>query len=63
MRFGWTASFLVAASLSVLGGIAWLLVDPEATLDAEMVRVQSGDRIASESFAMSNIEDAKDAGR
>jgi ACS family glucarate transporter-like MFS transporter len=31
-RFGWTASFLVAASLSVLGALAWLIVDPTATL-------------------------------
>lgn len=27
--FGWTASFLVAASLAVLGSIAWLLVNPD----------------------------------
>jgi ACS family glucarate transporter-like MFS transporter len=26
--FGWTASFLVAAALCVLGGIAWFFVDP-----------------------------------
>ena len=31
-RFGWTASFLVAAALCVLGAIAWLLVDPERIL-------------------------------
>jgi MFS transporter, ACS family, glucarate transporter len=28
-RFGWTASFLVAAGLSVFGSLAWLLVDPQ----------------------------------
>jgi len=27
-HYGWTASFLVAASLSLLGGVIWLLVDP-----------------------------------
>jgi ACS family glucarate transporter-like MFS transporter len=27
-HYGWTASFLVAASLSLLGGLTWLLVDP-----------------------------------
>ncbi len=27
--YGWTASFLVAAGLCALGGLAWLLVDPE----------------------------------
>jgi MFS transporter, ACS family, glucarate transporter len=31
-RLGWTASFLVAASLCVLGALAWLIVDPTATL-------------------------------
>jgi ACS family glucarate transporter-like MFS transporter len=28
-RFGWTASFLVAASLCGVGAIAWFLVNPE----------------------------------
>jgi ACS family glucarate transporter-like MFS transporter len=27
-RFGWTASFLVAAALCLLGAAAWLVVDP-----------------------------------
>ncbi|MFY9561313.1 MAG: MFS transporter [Terriglobales bacterium] len=31
-RFGWTASFLVAAALCACGAAAWLLVDPEASL-------------------------------
>jgi len=31
-EFGWTASFLVAAALCVLGSAAWLLVDPERSL-------------------------------
>ena len=30
--YGWTASFLVAATLCALGGLAWLLVDPERLL-------------------------------
>ena len=30
--FGWTASFLLAAGLCVLGSVAWLFVDPQATL-------------------------------
>lgn len=30
--YGWTASFLVAAGLCALGGLAWLLVDPEHLL-------------------------------
>jgi ACS family glucarate transporter-like MFS transporter len=33
-RFGWTASFLLAAALCVVGAIAWLFVDPEASLVA-----------------------------
>jgi MFS transporter, ACS family, glucarate transporter len=33
-RFGWTASFLVAAALCTLGSLAWLAVDPHASLDA-----------------------------
>jgi len=31
-RYGWTASFLVAAVLCALGALAWLLVDPERSL-------------------------------
>jgi ACS family glucarate transporter-like MFS transporter len=33
-RYGWTASFLVAAALSILGSLAWLAVDPNRTLTA-----------------------------
>jgi ACS family glucarate transporter-like MFS transporter len=31
-RYGWTSSFLVAAVLSIVGGLAWLFVDPERQL-------------------------------
>jgi MFS transporter, ACS family, glucarate transporter len=31
-HYGWTASFLVAASLSLVGGLTWLLVDPVKVL-------------------------------
>src|SRR4029077_7933765 len=31
-RYGWTASFLVAASLSILGSLAWLAVNPNRSL-------------------------------
>ena len=31
-QLGWTASFLVAASLCVVGSLAWLMVDPERKL-------------------------------
>jgi ACS family glucarate transporter-like MFS transporter len=33
-RFGWTASFMVAAALCVLGAGMWLLVDPQRSLAA-----------------------------
>ena len=29
-HYGWTASFLVAATLCGIGAVAWLLVDPES---------------------------------
>ena len=32
VRYGWTASFLVAAGLCVVGAICWLAVDPRKTL-------------------------------
>src|SRR5262249_21680223 len=31
-RFGWTASFLVAAALCALGAVCWLVVNPSKTL-------------------------------
>jgi len=31
-HFGWTAAFLVAAVLAVVGAIAWLLIDPSRSL-------------------------------
>ncbi|HME01151.1 MAG TPA: MFS transporter [Terriglobia bacterium] len=34
--YGWTASFLVAAALCSLGGLAWLLVNPERSLILEV---------------------------
>lgn len=33
-RFGWTASFLTAAALCVVGALCWLAVDPSRTLEA-----------------------------
>jgi ACS family glucarate transporter-like MFS transporter len=35
-RFGWTASFLVAAALCLLGAAAWIFVDPKRTLQAQL---------------------------
>jgi ACS family glucarate transporter-like MFS transporter len=31
-RYGWTASFLVAAALCVVGALSWLVIDPVRTL-------------------------------
>jgi ACS family glucarate transporter-like MFS transporter len=33
-RYGWTASFLVAAGLCAVGALAWFFVNPERSLDA-----------------------------
>ncbi len=38
-RFGWTASFMVAAGLCVVGSLAWLFVDPARQLSAPDDRV------------------------
>jgi ACS family glucarate transporter-like MFS transporter len=35
-NYGWTASFLAAAGLCVLGSLAWLLVDPDRDIDAKL---------------------------
>jgi ACS family glucarate transporter-like MFS transporter len=32
VRYGWTASFLVAAALCVVGAVAWLFVNPQKAL-------------------------------
>lgn len=34
-QFGWTAAFMVAAALAVLGAIAWLFVDPARALPSD----------------------------
>lgn len=33
-HFGWTASFLVAASVAIAGSLAWLLVNPEVPISS-----------------------------
>lgn len=33
-QFGWSASFLAAAGIALVGGLAWLLVDPDEKLQA-----------------------------
>jgi MFS transporter, ACS family, glucarate transporter len=33
LHFGWTASFLVAAGLCLVGAISWIMVDPSARLE------------------------------
>jgi len=39
-RFGWTASFMVAAALCVVGSLAWLFVDPERALGRTSVNAK-----------------------
>jgi ACS family glucarate transporter-like MFS transporter len=34
-RFGWTASFLVAAALCLFGALAWMIVDPTRAINCE----------------------------
>jgi len=46
-RYGWTASFLVAAALCLLGGLSWLVVDPLRTL-TEKNSVSTLDRVPSQ---------------
>jgi MFS transporter, ACS family, glucarate transporter len=38
-RYGWTASFLVAAALCFLGAVSWLAVDPAKTLTGVRIEV------------------------
>jgi ACS family glucarate transporter-like MFS transporter len=42
VRYGWTASFLVAAALCVVGAVSWLAVDPLNTLTPERSLPSSG---------------------
>jgi MFS transporter, ACS family, glucarate transporter len=44
-RFGWTASFLVAAGLCFLGAVAWLVVDPTRTLTSPNPEHASGTQV------------------
>jgi ACS family glucarate transporter-like MFS transporter len=38
-RFGWIASFMTAAALALVGGLAWLLVDPGARMERAQERL------------------------
>jgi ACS family glucarate transporter-like MFS transporter len=49
-HFGWISSFLTAAALAVLGGLAWLLVDPDA-------RLKLGGRPACEQLPLAEPDD------
>jgi ACS family glucarate transporter-like MFS transporter len=43
-KFGWDMSFRVGATVAALGAIAWLFVDPRATLSPSMKITLSGQR-------------------
>jgi MFS transporter, ACS family, glucarate transporter len=45
-RYGWTASFLVAAGLCLLGAVSWLVVDPLRTLPQRRI-IQALDKVHS----------------
>src|SRR5215471_54907 len=38
-HFNWTASFLIAAALCLLGGLCWLAVDPSRSLESQPLQV------------------------
>jgi MFS transporter, ACS family, glucarate transporter len=57
--FGWTASFLVAASLCALGAMAWLVVDPTAQLRAQAVEVPRSSRAVTERLVTNGVETSK----
>jgi ACS family glucarate transporter-like MFS transporter len=40
LHFGWTASFLVAAALCVVGAVSWLLVDPTKSVAFTCVELE-----------------------
>ncbi|HEX3738096.1 MAG TPA: MFS transporter [Terriglobales bacterium] len=40
-RFGWTASFLVAAALCLFGALAWMIVDPERAIEGKPVAAKA----------------------
>jgi MFS transporter, ACS family, glucarate transporter len=46
-RYGWTASFVVAAALCVVGALSWLIVDPDLNLAraSEPFRADQGLRV------------------
>ena len=48
-RFGWTASFAVAAAMAVIGALCWLVVHPERALEDVEV-------LAGESFVLAHEE-------
>lgn len=46
VRYGWTASFLVAAGLCLLGALSWLVVDPVKVLEPPQ-KIDSLDKVPS----------------
>ena len=52
-HFGWTASFLMAAALCLLGAVAWLFVDPKQTL--EPMAETLGPRLIAERVPLSSV--------
>lgn len=45
-RFGWTASFAVAAGMAVVGALCWLIVHPEHALEERVAVIKTGPALA-----------------
>ena len=54
-RYGWTASFLVAAALCLLGALSWIAVDPLKTLTAPRSSSRLADRVPQQSIDRSRV--------
>jgi MFS transporter, ACS family, glucarate transporter len=59
-RFGWTASFLVAAGLCVIGAVAWMLVNPETTLAEGIQQASVSNTKLGRGLVTSGINGSKD---
>lgn len=58
-RFGWTASFLVAAALCLVGAIAWLFVDPKTSLASNEKPARAA-RAGRDGVAVAGLHSSKD---
>ncbi|HET6177938.1 MAG TPA: MFS transporter [Candidatus Sulfotelmatobacter sp.] len=57
-RYGWTASFLVAAALCLIGAVSWIAVDPLNTLTANRSTSRDADPVTHQSVHGSQVTPA-----